>query len=118
MGAPAEHWISRPKLRAEISLAGIRQDGEQAFSVAQLWSNEAAGVKNRSRGDSAKNPFLFRKATRSVSRIVVRNRDEAMNDILVEDFWNKSGADALNFVRTRLAAREHRRIRRFNGKQF
>src|SRR5262245_17933455 len=110
--------ISRPKLRAEIALARIRQDGEQAFSRAQLRRDDAAGVKNRSRGDPAKNPLLLRKTARSASRVVIRNRDETMNNVFIEDLGNESGADTLNFVRTRLTTGKHRRVGGFHSEQL
>src|SRR5205823_14436211 len=102
--------VLRPQLRAEIALASVRQDGEHTFTTADLGGDQAACVKNRSRRDPAKNPFLLRQAARGVSRIVVRNRKEAIDHRSIEDFWNESGADALNLVGPGLPAREHRRI--------
>src|SRR5205085_994916 len=103
-------------LRAEIALARIRQDGEHAFTVAELRGNQAACVKNRSRGDPAKNPLLLREPARSAARILVRNRDESIDCVSIENFGDEARADTLNLVRSGLAAREHRRIRRLDGK--
>ena len=92
----------RPQLRAEIALASIREDGEHSFTVAEFGGNKAAGVKNRSRGDSANDPLEFCKTPRTSARIVKRNRDEAIDHRCVEDFGDETGADTLNFVRPRL----------------
>src|SRR6185369_1350058 len=98
----------RPQLRAEVAFAGVGQDGKQAFAVPKLGRNHAAGVKNRSRRDSAKNPFLLRKTLRRSAGIVVRNRDKTIHYILVEDFRDKTGSDSLDFVRAGFAAGENR----------
>src|SRR4030095_15215504 len=102
----------RPQLRAEVALAGVGQDGEHTFTVAEFRSDQAAGVKNRSRGDPAKNPLLLRKTARRAPRIVIRNRDEPIHHVFVEDLWNEARADTLNFVRTSPSARKHGRVRR------
>src|SRR5262249_23583304 len=88
----------RPQLRAEVSLASVGQDGEHTFTGAEFRGDQAAGVKNRSRGDPAKNPLLLRKATRRAPRIVVRNRDETIDHVFIEDIRNEAGTDPLNFV--------------------
>src|SRR5262245_29310273 len=108
----------RPQLRAEISLASVREDGEQAFTAPKLRGDEAAGVKNRSRRDSAKNPLLLRKPARGVARIVKRNRDKAIHNVSIEDRGNESGADTLNFVRAGLTAGKNGRFGGLDCKEF
>src|SRR2546428_7548341 len=109
--------ISRPQLRTKIALARIGKDGEHAFAAAQFRCDHTACVKNRSRRNSAKNPLLFRQPARGFARIVERNRDKSIDYFSIEDFGNESGTDALNLVRPRPAAREHRRFRRLNGEK-
>src|SRR5205085_7411844 len=72
----------------------------------------------RSRRDSAKNPLLLRKAARCVARVVVRNRDESIDNFSIEDFGDETGADPLDLVGTRFSAGEHGRVGRLDGKNF
>src|SRR5262249_41776498 len=109
--------ISRPQLRAEISLTRIRKDGEHALFMSDFRSHLTAGVKNRSRRDSAKNPLLLRKTARTAFCVVVPNRDETVHDVSIEDFRNKPGTDALDPVRAWFSAGEDRRFGGFYCKE-
>src|SRR5262245_18565712 len=110
--------ISRKKLRAEIALAGVRQNCEQRFTAAKLLGDKAACVKYRSRGNPAKNSLLLRGTPRRSARVVIRNRDESVDDFWVEDIGNETGPNALNLVRPRLAAGENRRFCGFYRENF
>src|SRR5690606_35207217 len=78
-----------------------------------------ADLHGRLQGRPGRNPdrnaFQPRYQARIGKGVLVGNRDHLVIDLRVEYPWRKAGPDALNLVRSRLAARKDRRILRLDG---
>src|SRR5262249_51457659 len=64
------------------------------------------------------NPLLLRKTAGAISRVVIRNRDEPIDNLSVEDFRNEAGTDTLNLMRASFSPGENRRVSRLDGEHL
>ena len=65
-------------------------------------------------GNPDQDAFVARQTPRARRRILVGDGDDLVVHVLVEDVRHETGADALDLVVARLAARQHRRRRRLD----
>src|SRR5438067_221780 len=117
-GVSATQSISRKQLRAEITFARIREDGEHAFAGSQFLGGLACGVKNRTGRNATEDSFQFRESTCGGASVVVGDRDQLVHDSAIENLRNETRANALDFVRPGPATGEYRRVGRLNGIDF
>src|SRR5262245_26020365 len=101
------HSISRKQLRTQIALARIGQDGQDSFPFSQLFRCQASGVQDRSGRYTTKDAFHFGEPAAGIARVIVGNRNQAIDYLAVKNFGHESGADTLNLMRTGFASREN-----------
>src|ERR1041384_6907572 len=89
-------------------LALVGEDGDDDFSLAELL-RDARRRRARGAGGQPDDPAFFRReAPRVVHRLLVAHLEDLVDHLTVQDRGHEARADALDFVKARLAAREHR----------
>src|SRR5271166_6492218 len=94
----------------EVTLARIATDRYDRLPC-ELGSRRdlKGGMDVRSRGDADEHAFLARRAPRHRDRVFVRDADDLVVNLRVEDLRYEAGTGSLNLVRSRFATREHGR---------
>src|SRR5437016_6175799 len=102
--------------RRKIALGKGRDDDDEVPAlVLGPRSDDDRRLKCRTRRDADRHAFEASDEARIGDRVLVRDAHDLVVDRGVEDLWRKTGADALDLVRTGLAAGEHRRGFRLDG---
>src|SRR5262245_22593107 len=112
------HSISRKQLRTQIALAGIGENGQDAFSFSQFLSCQASGVQDCTGRYAAQNAFHFSEPAAGIARVIVGDGNQSIDNFPIKNLRHESGANTLNLVGTRFASREYGRVCRFDGVKF
>ncbi|MPM37749.1 hypothetical protein SDC9_84368 [bioreactor metagenome] len=100
----------------EIAFAGIgQQHGDGLTGIFRSPGQLDAGKKRGAAGDSDQQSFLAGGFASGMPGVLGGYRDHFVDQFAVENFGNEIGADALQFVRTGMAAGEQRRVGGFDG---
>src|SRR5689334_8095260 len=94
---------------AEISFAGITKYRDDRLIAPQLGRYALGCSHVRAGRNSSEQTFLARQDFRGAIRLVVRDGNYPVKDLLIQDVRHKSRTDTLNLVRSRSASRKNRR---------
>ena len=81
-------------LGAEISLAGVCEDGDNCLALAEMLSEAECGCDVATAGYSAEYTFLTYEAAGSVESLLVGDYCNIRENIEVEILWDKTVSDS------------------------
>src|SRR3990172_6588122 len=99
------------RLHCQVSLAGVAKHRHHALVGAQLFRHLEGGDDVRSRRDANQQAFLAAEPARHLDRVLVRDGDDLVVYLAVEDAGHEAGADALDGVHAGAAPLYHPRTR-------
>src|SRR5688572_13816796 len=100
----------------DVALAPVGEHDDDV--LARRFGPACDGERGRergARGDAGRDAFLARQLARALEGLIVGDADDVVDDGGVEDGRHEAGAEALDEVWTRLAAREHGAVGRLDG---
>src|SRR5690606_5079778 len=107
--------VSLMRASAEIALAAIAEDGDDALAELEAARDFDRGVDVRARGWAEEQPLFAREAAGHALCREVRNGHDVVDERGVEDLRHEARAEALDAVQARLATREHGARARLHG---
>ena len=94
----------------EIAFSCIVIESHDAFGVPQFGGFLGYGGQGCSGGNASQNAFFFNQPASVIERIFSGNAENAVEYRKIERLGDKSGADTLNGMRTRMASGNNRRV--------
>src|SRR5271156_3654125 len=103
----------------QITLSEVRKNNHQQLACVLFPARDFdRGRYRSSRRNSHQQAFFLGESARHIDRLIVGHSHYFIDIIPAQNAGHKPGADTLNFVRRRLAAREYGALRRLNRNSF